>query len=168
MRTQICTTKEQSVQLLKTGLDPETADMVRLYMNDIGEVVDWEDVRQNKAGDFYYVEWGVDRPLRESIHFIGKADSLYRYDAPAWSLSTLIEMMPHRIILMKGCNPYELSIYPSNCVAYDRIGEYSRTLESAIAFDDKDLFTQIIEMFEWLIKEGHLDKKYLIEKGGDK
>lgn len=163
MKTQICTTKEQSARLLKAGLDPETADMIRLYMNYIGEVVDWEDVRQNKAGDFYYVEQGVDRPLRESIHFMGKADSLYRYDAPAWSLSTLIEMLPPyldgfgTLYLAAGLNTKRYN-------ADNKIKDHQYDVEYGVNYTSgkyDNPFDALIDAIEWLIGRRYLNEDYL-------
>ena len=68
--------------------------------------------------------------------FVGKHSS----DIPAWSLHRLIEMIA-----------YHVDIYGNGVVVMD---EY---------FNDKDnLYGNMIDCIEWLIKEGYFNKEYLV------
>lgn len=72
---------------------------------------------------------------------------------PAWSLHRLIEMMPKSIYHNKA-DWYKV-IYNSS-VCYER-GEYCCYRSCEI-----DLYVDIINCIEWLIKEGYFNKEYLL------
>lgn len=167
MESQICTTKEQSTRLLKLGVRAYTADMIRLYMDETGEVKDGEDVRQGKVGNFYYTERNVDRPLRESIHFIGSGtENLYRYDAPAWSLSTLIEMLPPHL---DGFGTLYMSagLHTKRYNADNRTKDHQYFIQYGVNYTSgryDNPFDALIDTIEWLIKvRGRFNKAYLKE-----
>lgn len=81
---------------------------------------------------------------------------------PAWSLSELIDMIPDQIEC-EGYN-YYLFILPRG---KEFTVKYSAGSNLAQSYCRESLFDAITEMIEWLIKEGHLDKKYLTDKCGD-
>ena len=71
-------------------------------------------------------------------------------DIPAWSLHRLIEMMPTTINNMLWFNATHYT------ALYDSI-DYIKS------FEVKDnLYDNIIDCIEWLIKEGYFPKEYLI------
>ena len=67
-------------------------------------------------------------------------DAKYPSDIPAWSLHRLIQMIA-----------YHVDIYGNGVVVMD---EY---------FNDKDnLYGNLVDCIEWLIKEGYFNKEYLV------
>lgn len=80
-----------------------------------------------------------------------KEETGYNENAiPAWSLHRLIEIVPSTInkMLWFTITPYT--------ALYDSV-DYIKY------FDSKDnLYDNIIDCIAWLIKEGHLDKEYLV------
>lgn len=81
---------------------------------------------------------------------------------PAWSLSELIDMIPDQIEC-EGYN-YYLFILPRG---KEFTIKYSAGSNLAKSYCRESLFDAITEMIEWLIKEGHLDNKFLTDKCGD-
>mgnify|MGYP005933971393 FL=1 len=88
---------------------------------------------------------------------------------PAWSLSKLIDMMPPAIdslgtlYLCAGLNAKKYN-------ADNKVKAHQYSIEYGIGrashrYDDP--IEALIETIEWLIKEGHLDNKYLAVKCGD-
>ena len=74
-------------------------------------------------------------------------------DTPAWSLSRLIEMLPHFISSMDA-----VLIISKDGVSYDS----DSALGKSVYFQkDYGLFQNIIDCIEWLVKEGKLRKDYL-------
>ena len=71
-------------------------------------------------------------------------------DIPAWSLHRLIEMMPRTINNMLWFNvTHYTALYDS--------------LDYIKSFEVKDnLYDNIIDCIEWLIKEGYFNKEYLV------
>ena len=98
LKSQICTTKEQSERLLALGLKKETADMGWVKMLN---------------GDDYVIA------IAEDYAFI---------DIPAWSLHRLIEMMPpgYREQIRVGTtdNPYEYMYQVIGRLVY--VGEFNK------------------------------------------
>lgn len=78
---------------------------------------------------------------------------------PAWSLSKLIGMMPDQVEC-EGYN-YYLFMLPRD---KEFTIKYSAGSNLAQSYCRESLFDAITEMIEWLIKEGHLDKKFLTDK----
>lgn len=149
---QICTNKEQSSRLLEAGVRPDTADC---YLQRITETDDWS---SNNVQDMIIESW-MDKP--------GLLDMVGRY--PAWSLSKLIDMMPPAIdslgtlYLCAGLNAKKYN-------ADNKVKVHQYSIEYGIGrashrYDDP--IEALIETIEWLIKEGHLDNKYLAVKCGD-
>lgn len=168
---QICTNKEQSSRLLEAGVRPETADMVLLYVDDESNIAPWEDIRKDEKGKFFYNVYGETYTLTETILLRDSQyyDRSYQDDCPAWSLSKLIDMMPKSyqddidgMVYYLSGNFVEL-MYASDWI---EDGEGDNTYNCAKSFDKENLMDNVVDAIEWLIKRGHLNKKYLTEKGG--
>ena len=141
MENQICTNKKQSSRLLEAGVRPGTADM---YLDEFECPV---------AFEYGRVENHVDQDMA----------------FPAWSLSKLIDMMPKSyqddidgMVYYLSGNFVEL-MYASDWI---EDGEGDNTYTCANSFNKENLMDNVIDAIEWLIKRGHLNKKYLTEKGG--
>lgn len=149
---QICTNKEQSHRLLEAGMRPDTADC---YLQRITETDDWS---IDNVQDQLVEPW-----MDKSVLF--DMDLYY----PAWSLSKLIDMMlksyqddiDGMVYYLSG-NFVEL-MYASDWI---KDGEGDNTYNCAKSFDKENLMDNVVDAIEWLIKRGHLNKKYLTEKGG--
>ncbi|RGR26083.1 hypothetical protein DWY54_23665 [Parabacteroides distasonis] len=168
---QICTNKKQSSRLLEAGVRPETADMVLLYVDDESNIAPWEDIRKDEKGKFFYNVYGETYTLTETILLRDSQyyDRSYQDDCPAWSLSKLIDMMPKSyqddidgMVYYLSGNFVEL-MYASDWI---EDGEGDNTYTCANSFNKENLMDNVIDAIEWLIKRGHLNKKYLTEKGG--
>lgn len=150
---QICTTKEQSSRLLEAGVRPDTADC---YLQRITETDDWSN---NNVLDEIIESWMNKQVLLDM-------DGRY----PAWSLSKLIDMMPKSyqddidgMVYYLSGNFVEL-MYASDWI---KDGEGDNTYNCAKSFDKENLMDNVVDAIEWLIKRGHLDKKFLTDKCGD-
>ena len=73
-------------------------------------------------------------------------DDITEYDTPAWSLHRLIEMMPN-VIDTQG---------------WLSIGHQGLHYSRGYGVADDGLYESIVRMYEWLIKEGHFNKEYLV------
>lgn len=136
--SQICTTREQSERLLALGLKKETADMAWLNHAMTEEYEDW----QAKP----MVEW----------------DGWDKNDIPAWSLHRLIEMMPKCVRAhSSGDDSPRLHTYVPK---FDYQGVTIENIDEILAdlYEHTDLFDNIIDCIEWLIKEGYFNKEYLV------
>ena len=82
MITKICTDIEQSKKLIKLGVDANTADMTYVSMKDYGENTYHLTVGKTD------VDWAKDE--------LGNLNwnDVYEKYIPAWSLSTLLEVIP--------------------------------------------------------------------------
>nr|DAT04683.1 MAG TPA: hypothetical protein [Caudoviricetes sp.] len=169
---QICTNKEQSSRLLEAGVRPETADMVLLYVDDESNIAPWEDIRKDEKGKFFYDVYGETYTLTESVLLRDSQyyDRSYQDDCPAWSLSKLIDMMPKSyqddidgMVYYLSGNFVEL-MYASDWI---KDGEGDNTYNCAKSFDKENLMDNVVDAIEWLIKRGHLNKKFLTDKCGD-
>lgn len=141
--TQICTTIEQSKRLLELGLKKETADCI------ITQKVDGTfDVFNTNCG------------LLE-VEIIKDASKLF-VSFSAWSLHRLIEMLPFYIALAKGDNRY-ISILKDSVhyVTFDDDENREITFNNEIG--GANIYDNIIDCIEWLIKERHFNKEYLNE-----
>lgn len=138
---QICTNKEQSARLLEAGVNPKTADM---YLDEFECPVAFEYRR-------------IEGHVGQDMAF------------PAWSLSKMIEILPKSyqddidgIIYYLSGNFVEL-MYASDKIEDE---EGDKTYTCANSFNKENLMDNVVDAIEWLIKRGHLNKKYLTEKGG--
>lgn len=90
MTNQIATTKEQSQRLIACGVNPDSADMCYLYWDESGE--------QLSRDEWLECEEGIDRGESYLIpKDFGMYDYSYSDDAPAWSLSALLALLPMEI-----------------------------------------------------------------------
>lgn len=140
----ICTSMEQSERLLALGLKKDTADMV------YKPHCDYHDEVINYCEPTPMVE-----PLRK---YIIADDIDFRYYIPAWSLSRLIEILPSHNIYEDGygeewCRYLKVS---------SKLVEYDTYPLDVVQFDKCDnLYDNIIDCIEWVIKEGFFNKEYL-------
>lgn len=169
--SQICTTREQSERLLALGLKPGTADMVYHYTKSKVPALKWE--LQTKPPTSRGKFWTPERIAKLASPFhkhpdgtlmTGEEvfDKIWGKDIPAWSLSRLLEMLPNEILgpkhRFKAHNPklikqtlgYNLSIRrdTTDCLAETQIE--NTPIECCVS------------MIEWLIKNHHFNKEYLI------
>lgn len=139
---QICTTKEQSSRLLEAGVRLGTADM---YLDEFECPVVFEYRR-------------IEKHMGQDMAF------------PAWSLSKMIEILPKSyqddidgIIYYLSGNFVEL-MYASDKIEDE---EGDKTYTCANSFNKENLMDNVVDAIEWLIKRGHLNKKFLTDKCGD-
>ena len=135
--SQISTTEEQSKRLLALGLKKETADM---------------------SYRIHYFDF--DGMLLECIHTL-EPDPPFNNDRfiPAWSLNRLIEMMPNNIRVYDSIA--SLIVSNEKVQYYFHDVEYSDYLTSVGRWKSGDIYDNIIDCIEWLIKEGYFNKEYL-------
>ena len=140
--SQVCTNIKQSQRLLDLGLKPETADMYHttFYRDNVGyEIIQ---VRNMKL------------PLLSQA-------------LPAWSLHRLIEMMPKQVKTPKptyGWVGEDLTFRMDDglYIQYEDWGiENEEYRFCGKGFYNSNLYDNIIECIEWLIKEGYFNKEYL-------
>ena len=134
--SQICTDKIQSERLLALGLKKETADMSYQYLNQ------WDG-------------WFI-RPIEED-------EKITHMEIPAWSLHRLIEMMPKCVRAhSSGDDSPRLHPYVPK---FDYQGVTIENIDEILAdfYQHTDLFDNLINCIEWLIKEGYFNKEYLEE-----
>ena len=138
--SQICTSREQSERLLALGLKKGTADMVHSTIVVLDNLVDliseypWT-ARQDVTDNWY----------------------------PAWSLHRLIEMMP-KCVMAHSIGDDSPRLHPY-VPKFDYQGVTIENIDEILAdfYEHTDLFDNIIDCIEWLIKEGHFGKEYLEE-----
>ena len=145
--SQICTTREQSERLLALGLKKETADMTIHIKNDDGWYV--------TAEPFY--EWEDDMntfPSLEEPELI----------LPAWSLGRLLEMLPSVIPISEDLPTFHHYAYLdlSKVSAHYYWEDYDGDERVLVSFCGKGFFAAVVDAIEWLIKEGHFNKEYLV------
>lgn len=134
--SQICTTREQSERLLALGLKKETADM--------------------------YYFWGGRNEYRLKID-VDNNPLKYNMDRtyiPAWSLHRLIEMIPITVPDKSGIIHF-FTIDGAGDMSYYYFSEESWELWKS--WHQKELYDNVIDGIEWLIKNGHFNKEYLEE-----
>ncbi len=139
----ICTSREQSERLLALGLKKETADMVyKPHSHYPDEVIN------------YCEATPMVEPLRK---YVIADDIDFRYYIPAWSLHKLIMMMPSAVY--QGDSIRYFMIEQGHNVGYWYFGEDD--CELCKVWSRQDLYNNIIDCIEWLIKEGYFNKEYL-------
>ena len=139
--SQICTTRVQSERLLALGLKKETADMHYPTISEDEHTIRacWE--------DFWDSRKAIDGYIR-------------RRCIPAWSLHRLIEMIPITVPDKSGITHF-FTIDGAGDISYYYFGEES--WENWKSWYQKELYDNVIDCFEWLIKEGHFNTEYLEE-----
>ena len=138
--SRICTAKEQSEKLLALGLKRETADC---YLEYVG--ID------NYGNNVWHPSIIVNNYRMPD----------YSRDFPAWSLNRLIEMMPNNIRVYDSIA--SLIVSNEKVQYYFHDVEYSDYLTSVGRWKSGDIYDNIIDCIEWLIKEGYFNKEYLEE-----
>lgn len=138
--SQVCTTKEQSQRLLDLGLKPETADM-SYYILDNEPVL----------------TIGIAQAYREIIKGGKIVEKQNAEIIPAWSLHRLLYcLMPNSV------KDYYLAIYSGYVVTYDSL--CGSSYEVCKDFNESlNIYDNIVDCIEWLIKEGYFNKEYLKE-----
>lgn len=128
MKTNISTNKEQSDRLLKCGLSAYTADMALSYCK----------------GGFYEL-------MATPFHY----GCFNEEDAPAWSLSTLLGLLPFKI--HSGKYEYWLDIAPMDYGRQWSIGYYCmdkpRVIKGLTHTDS--LIECAVQEIEWLTSNGY-------------
>ena len=131
----ICTSRSQSERLLALGLKKETADMCHTPFRSFnGETLEYT--------EHYSLPLGK--------------------DIPAWSLHRLVEMMPSPIKCRNGYDYANLSVN-TELVQYRFYDTDYMHDECYEHFNDGNLYENVIDCIEWLIKEGYFNKEYLEE-----
>ena len=145
--SQICTTREQSERLLALGLRKETADMTIHIKNDDGWYV--------TAEPFY--EWEDDM---NTIPSLEETEPIL----PAWSLGRLLEMLPSPIPISEDLPTFHHYAYLdlSKASAHYYWEDYDGDERALVSFCGKGFFAAVVDAIEWLIKEGHFNKEYLV------
>ena len=136
--SQVCTSRSQSERLLALGLKKETADMVHSTIVVLDNLVDlisehpWT-ARQDVTDNWY----------------------------PAWSLHRLIEMMP-KCVLAHSSGDDSPRLHPY-VPKFGYLGVTIENIDEILAdfYQHTDLFGNLIDCIEWLIKEGYFQKEYL-------
>ena len=89
-------------------------------------------------------------------------DAKYPSDIPAWSLHRLIEMMP-KCVRAHSSEDDSPRLHPY-VPKFDYQGVTIENIDETLAefYQHTDLFDNIIDCIEWLIKEGYFNKEYLV------
>ena len=135
--SQICTTREQSIRLLALGLRKETADM------------------------FIGIDWGKELAYDKNGGYTSNLDA----SIPAWSLARLLEMLPSPIPISEDLPTFHHYAYLdlSKVSAHYYWEDYDGDERALVSFCGKGFFAAVVDAIEWLIKEGHFNKEYLIK-----
>lgn len=128
MKTNISTNKEQSDRLLRCGVQAESADMTLSYCK----------------GGFYEL-------MATPFHY----GCFNEEDAPAWSLSTLLGLLPFKI--HSGKYEYWLDIAPMDYGKQWSIGYYCMDKPKIIKglTHNDSLIECAVQEIEWLSKNGY-------------
>ena len=135
-KSQICTTREQSERLLALGLKKETADCALLPLTDKVTSV-------------------LIKPSTNDI----------KNTIPAWSLGRLLEMLPSPIPISEDLPTFHHYAYLdlSKVSAHYYWEDYDGAERALVSFCGNGFFAAVVDATEWLIKEGHFNKEYLIK-----
>lgn len=131
--SQICTTREQSERLIALGLKNETADM-----------------KYPGTREYY---GGVLTEGVSSLPIIidTEDDEVTEWDIPAWSLHTLLSMLPDdapKIFWILDGASITIEFEDDGSDFFPHKG---------------DIYEGVVNCIEWLIKEGYFNKDYLEE-----
>ena len=134
--SQICTTREQSEHLLALGLKKETADCALLPLTDKVTSV-------------------LVKPSTNDI----------KNTIPAWSLGRLMEMLPSPIPISEDLPTFHHYAYLdlSKVSAHYYWEDYDGAERALVSFCGNGFFAAVVDVIEWLIKEGNFPKEYLEE-----
>jgi hypothetical protein len=140
--------------------------MVILYIDNECNVAGWKDIRKDDKGQLYYDVYGETYILRKEILPVDNPyyDHSYQNDCPAWSLSKLINMLP-ATISQRNRPDLRLEITKDSVYWFIQYTELGYDCKHEVM--KKNVLDAVVNMIEWLIKEGHLDNKYLAVKCGD-
>lgn len=83
---------------------------------------------------------------------------------PAWSLGRLLEMLPSPIPISEDLPTFHHYAYLdlSKVSAHYYWEDYDGDERALISFCGKGFFAAVVDAIEWLIKEGHFNKEYLV------
>lgn len=143
------TTIEQSRKLLELGLNPETADMF------------WQS-NLNGSDRQYLLDIGKEEYF--DIEINSEHCSIGNYDIPAWSLDTLLELMPDEISTGKEwSNKYQIDIrkYAPHTyqIAYGNNRGFSKSWHDMINTKECDNFLEACyNMVVWLLENNYIKK----------
>lgn len=139
--SQICTTREQSEQLLALGLKKETADMFYFFYDKNTYEINptWETIWEDRND--------------------------YKKIIPAWSLGRLLEMLPSPIPISEDLPTFHHYAYLdlSKVSAHYYWEDYDGAERALASFCGNGFFAAVVDATEWLIKEGNFPKEYLEE-----
>ena len=131
-KSQICTSRVQSERLLALGLKKETADMKYVGLC------------RNEDGSILFQKTPICKGVITENNI----------DLPAWSLHRLIEMMPENVTSDDWLG-----------VSFNDVSYYHGEGEGILGwkfYKSGNLYDCIVGAYEWLIKEGKLNKEYLV------
>ncbi len=133
------TNKEQSERLISLGIKPETADFV---------LVKWE-------CESYSIKMAGDESEDEEV--------IRR----CWTFSKLLGMMPEEIyrVATSPGGRFEEEVWYDRTICGTSVEYSSRVSEgkyTLISSQEEDIFTNLINIIEWLIKSEELNQEYLI------
>ncbi len=111
---------------------------------------------KKETADMYWT-----KPFGDWITIVGEGN-IDENNIPAWSLHRLIEMMPKCVRAhSSGDDSPRLHPYVPK---FDYRGVTIDNIDEILAdfYQHTDLFGNIIDCIEWLIKEGYFNKEYLV------
>ena len=142
----ICTDRLQSERLLALGLKKETADMSHRYSN----------IGGNYEESVFPYSSILALKERMNKPILGRGwEELYGRDIPAWSLHRLWDILPKDVEVDDDC--YITShLEGEKAIVYHDYGSHYYN------FDKNNIYDNIVNCIEWLIKEGYFPKEYLV------
>ena len=149
-KSSVCTSREQSERLLALGLKPETADMSMCY-----KTHDLSGKIEPDPEFLGYLTHPMPCEERQTVLY-----SRQKF-IPAWSLHRLIEMMP-KCVRAHSSGDDSPRLHPY-IPKFDYQGVTIENIDEILAdfYQHTDLFDNIIDCIEWLIKEGYFNEEYL-------
>lgn len=138
--TQVCTTRDQSERLIALGLKKDTADMylTRCFVGNNGTPMIFIGTTHKPSTVLFSKE-----------------------DIPAWTLHRLIALCPKMIVCHQSEHEMSLSVTHNGAYYEDN---FTYPTEEIECFDlSQNLYDNLIDCIEWLIKENHFNKQYLNE-----
>lgn len=158
MKTNICTSREQSDRLLNCGVSADSADMCYYHV---------DDCLNNSDKPVY------NTPKEQFDFLVGCGFGDYRiHITPAWSLSRLFELLPKSIISPMG-NDYRLELSTSRMHDEWEV-QWTYNCGRFHTYDNQRVFHKLwyaspieacVKAIEWLTECGYQLND--IEKGGE-